>query len=284
MIKKKVKNILKSLGLEIRRIGNDKFENVKSSKVPMYHRNLKKKHIDFVIDKKVAGVDLVRLDGFEFNIKTDEEYYILNEVFYEDCYNLTLPSNSVFFDIGLNVGITSIYFARKVEVNAIYSFEPVLETFDDAKINIGLNNDAKSKTTIFNFGLGRDTKKVNFNYNPEFKGSVGVIKSHNIESSGDKNQVVEVDIVNATECLEPLIQKHKDETKILKIDCEGGEFEIIQNLFESQLINQFQIILVEWHQRSPKSIINQLKKSNFAIHEKSVSSALGMIYAFKING
>lgn len=280
MLKKVIKNFLANFDLEIRTKTSDAKEN---SDFNRYRDKLISTYPDITISKKESGSEYVEIDDMNFNINTLEEYYILCEVLIDKCYDLYIPSKAVVFDVGMNVGITTIYFAQKLNVTKIYGFEPVFETFSDAKRNIDLNVAAKQKSIMFNFGLGSINEIQRFHFDPNFKGSVGKVDSINIDRSSDKTKIIKVNIANATETLSPLLEKHKGELKILKLDCEGGEFDIIKDLSDTKLIRSFDVLIIEWHQQNPISIINSLLDNYFVIREQSDSNALGMIYAFNLH-
>ena len=54
----------------------------------------------------------VEIDNFQFFINSWEEMLILNEIFIEGIYNISFNEDFTLFDIGLNVGFTSLFFAE----------------------------------------------------------------------------------------------------------------------------------------------------------------------------
>src|SRR5215207_7496702 len=59
---------------------------------------------------------LLQINELKFKLDAFDELYILNEIFVEGCYNLdTKEQQCVLVDIGMNVGICSLYFAQRPE-------------------------------------------------------------------------------------------------------------------------------------------------------------------------
>jgi len=77
---------------------------------------------------------LIKIDNAEFKINDEEELFILTEVFLEGTYNLISPTNKkiALIDIGMNVGVTSLFYASQEKVEKVFSFEPFTPTFNMA--------------------------------------------------------------------------------------------------------------------------------------------------------
>ncbi len=67
----------------------------------------------------------------------------------------------------------------------------------------------------------------------------------------------------------------------LKIDCEGAEYEIIPDLDNAGLLNDADVIIMEWHGKSNQSLIDILVKNIFCIYTHNKFSTIGLIIAFK---
>ena len=222
----------------------------------------------------------VEIDNFQFFINSWEEMLILNEIFIEGIYNISFNEDFTLFDIGLNVGFTSLFFAEKENCINTFSFEPFKRTVDFANKNFAINSFSK-KINAYNFGLGSVDKTLEIDYNENFKGSMGLNGLANyIQDSNDfiKTQLHIKDISKFIE-----ENKHLFAKKVIaKIDCEGSEYEIFTQLDKNSQIDTFDYYLIEWHIKGPESIINILKKHNYKILSFNESANdIGMIYAFK---
>ena len=125
----------------------------------------------------------------------------------------------VIFDIGGNIGITSVYLASLFPEAQIYTFEPLKENFEILKKNTSQFNNIE----VFNFGLGakNGSFKVYLSNNPENFGGVSLYPDPigNIPESSD---VCKVKNIN------DIVKKHNIEIiDLIKIDTEGAEYDIL---------------------------------------------------------
>jgi len=73
-----------------------------------------------------------------------------------------------------------------------------------------------------------------------------------------------------------------DEKIILKIDCEGSEYEILERLNDTGLLPRFDVIMIEWHIKGTAPLRKILHDNNFDILSMGEHNMnIGMMYAFK---
>lgn len=130
----------------------------------------------------------------------------------------------VIFDVGANIGVYSFLLSKKYPYAKIYSFEPVLENFNNLVKNIEANN---LKNVIpYNFGFYKEEKimelgiPVSDEKDPRGKGNFRIFdyKEELINKVSVKLKVLD-DFVS---------QNNITEIDILKIDVEGAE----RNIFD----------------------------------------------------
>ncbi|GHV16875.1 hypothetical protein AGMMS49938_17260 [Fibrobacterales bacterium] len=185
-------------------------------------------------------------------------------------------------DIGMNIGLASLYLARKEFIKKVYSFEPFEPIFIQAKNNINNNPQISSKIEIFNFGLSDENKTIEVFFNSNLPGQMSSV---NDRFSIDKNLPKQSAILKkASEIIIPIFAKHKEKI-MLKIDCEGGEREILPDLQSSGLLKQVSVIIMEYHDNYYKPLVELLKESGFQtkIYNQNYMEKVGMIYAEKLN-
>lgn len=156
--------------------------------------------------------------------------YVIPEAIYGDEYktkDITFSPGDVVVDIGANVGSVSIMLAKKFPFIKVYSYEAHPINYKNLLKNIEAN-DVKN-IMAFNYAVYSDDGYL-------------LEMNLNIDNTGASNSFVNVEmypnlyktehshIEVPTISLDTIISSH-DITKIkfLKIDCEGAEFEIIEN-------------------------------------------------------
>jgi FkbM family methyltransferase len=139
-----------------------------------------------------------------------------------DVSNIDFKEGDVVIDIGGNVGIISIFLAKKFPFLKIYAFEPVKENFENFKRNIRLNKIPDGIISVENLAVTKDARTVNLNIDMTNSGGSNLYVAKEVDSfqSGDVQSVT----------LEDIFEKFALKScKLLKIDCEGSEYEILYN-------------------------------------------------------
>lgn len=197
-------------------------------------------------------------------------FYELNIVFSEyflDYYS-DFPidfNNRVIIDIGANSGDTALYFALKG--SKVYAFEPVKDYYEMALKNFELNPKLSENIKIYNIGVSYKKGKINIDSMQSTSEYI------NDETS------YEVDIISLENIMD------KVEIDLLKMDCEGCEFEIIENTD----LSSFNEIIFEYHSKiagkNHENLIKKLSNEGFIIKTSSVFNhnldELGLIHAYK---
>ncbi len=235
---------------------------------------------DFKINE-VENYLEISFKNLVFYIESKEEFLILKEIFIEKEYNFIVNEDCVLIDIGTNVGMASIFFSQFDFIHKIYAFEPVKDTFEIANKNFKANKISKI-VEFYNFGLGKEVRDEQFLFRRQAKGNSG-IRGKLSYSFKNRNDIEfrTVNIKNATKTLSPIIAENKSSKIVIKMDCEGAEYEILNDLNENNILGQIAIIILEWHDYGPTTIENYLKNNNFTTFSRNLGTNSGMIYAVK---
>lgn len=226
---------------------------------------------------------IVEVNGLKFKVASLSNMAVLYEIFIQKIYDITcLNDNLVVLDIGMNVGVASHYFAGMPNVKTVYGFEPFPETFEEATFNANLNAHLGLNIIQYNKGVSDTTCTKTI---PLFdSGSLSASTTTQENTFGKiAGQFINVDLVAATSVLSEIIEKHPDSHFMLKIDCEGEEYAIFESLLTSNLLDNVDCILVEWHEKGPDPIMQCLQAKGFQYHHiPNETLNCGMIYAFKM--
>jgi len=157
--------------------------------------------------------------------------YSVFEIFDEHIYdNIDVYGRDV-VDIGANVGDSSIYFALK-GARKVVGVEPLPNVYAQAIENVKLNH-LEGKIFLINAALGSKSGKIKVPCNTSTFTS-------NVFSTLRTNGECEVPIVTLSEVMEQITEPY-----LLKMDCEGCEFDVILNDYEH--VRMFEKLNVEHH-------------------------------------
>lgn len=226
---------------------------------------------------------VLTMNGVNMHIQNMEDFQIVDEVHVLNTYNFRTPSRCCVIDIGMNVGFSSLYFARRDNVEQVHSFEPFTAPYQRALENISLNPDIAGKIHPHNFGLAGQNATMTVAYNEDT--TIGT----SIHGNGGENSAT-IEIKRASEVLRSIIDDAKDAglAVVIKMDCEGSEFEIFEDLATSGLLADVHIFMIEWHkwwsaQKTDETLIKHLQDFAFDVFNKTQlhDPFAGMIYAAK---
>jgi FkbM family methyltransferase len=152
----------------------------------------------------------------------------IREIITENEYKLNKfkgLKNKVLFDIGANCGIATIVMAKLNPESVIYSFEPHKQTYNLLCENVRLNNLTNVKT--YNVAVMSENKEVEMMLNNIMSGANTLVSNEN----NFKNVYYNTSVTNVTAIsFDNFIKDNNiDNVYLLKIDCEGGEYDILYN-------------------------------------------------------
>ena len=216
------------------------------------------------------------INGIKIKQKYHTDFDFVPEVFYYNAYFLEMgEEDSIVIDIGMNIGIASLYFAAKKEVRAVYGFEPFVDTYNQAIDNFKLNKDDIScKIHTFNYGLSDKDEEVDIALNADESGYRNVFTPASSENS------ISIVLKNAGVVIEEIINENQGKKVILKCDTEGSEYNIVNSIVENGCIDKIDAVLMEYHGGADK-LIKILKENSFKVLIHGPQNALGMLYAIK---
>ena len=246
----------------------------------VFIQNIAQKYQDLQVSDFREGV-LMAFNGLKIYVESYEELFILDEVFVQNDYNFLTDEKMIVMDIGANIGISCLFFSQLNCVEKIYAYEPVGATFDQAVLNLELNKEISKVVQLNNFGLGKNNRDVVFLFDRNVKGNTGSRGA--LSTSFNSEHVVEtkVQIKNVAEQINIVVAANPSAKIVLKMDCEGGEYEIFESLAESGMIAKIDYLMMEWHDKGADVLEEVLIKNGFICFSKRLAFNSGMIYAVK---
>lgn len=236
-----------------------------------------------------SGNEIVaKSSSFSVAVENEDELFILAEVLATGMYNLLSASrDAIVLDVGMNVGIASLHFASKPWVREVWSYEPVPETYSRALRNLERNPELAAKIKPHNYGLSDKAGHLTFDFSPLWRGGAGI---HGMPGEGRKYYKISpshvtsvtVQVRGAAEVVRAIRQAYPRAQVIMKLDCEGSEYAILEDLGRAGLLTQFDAFLIEWHQRGCRDIERLLTNAGFLIVSLNPHAPAGMLYACRV--
>ena len=157
--------------------------------------------------------------------------------------DIVMNEGDVVIDIGGNVGIASIYLARKFPFIKIYAFEPNKQNYDNFVDNIKLNSISKDIITVENKAVTKDGRTVDLQTSAWNSGGAFI---SDISGSMVPGYKMENAKVHSTTLFEIFDKYSIDKVKLLKMDCEGSEYEILYNT-SPEVLKKIEHLRAELH-------------------------------------
>ena len=221
------------------------------------------------------------VEDITFEIETHEDLFIMSEVFYDGDYNFSCSKPYVVMDIGMNIGITSLFFARKPEVLSVYAYEPVEPTRRQAQKNLAGNLPWSGKITSHPYGLSDRNSTQEIAYTYEWKGSLGVNELSDFKKQAADIGRITIELKDVAPEVKKIKANHPGSPLVIKIDCEGSEYAIINRLAEENMLREASVFMIEWHKDGPEYLSSLLAERGFTLLSRTpFTRSIGMLYAF----
>ena len=182
-----------------------------------------------------------------------------------------IKENDTIIDVGGHIGLFMLFCEQFCHKGKIYCFEPASDNYKIFLDNTKLNN---FKNVIpFNIAVSKQDGKIPLYLNDDTSGhSIFLKNSNSIQVDSITLQKI-FDLNNIEKC------------NLLKLDCEGSEYEIIDSLPESYF-SMIDKMIIEYHfaEKYPKLLTNLIKKlerTSFSVDVKKLSGDMGLIFAIK---
>ena len=237
------------------------FQTLKTIKAGQYPLRLTKKNKTFEIKNKFE-LSLI-LKNLDQKITFEDGYMIIKnnskklkfkhyetielDIFLQDYYSKLPVKNKILIDVGGNVGDSSLLYSS-LGAKKVIMLEPQPKFFEFAIENIKSNE--YSNIQLINAGLSNASGYFKINYEKSDK-----------TFAFQEDDIHGIQIPKTT--LEEIISKIPDSNLVLKLDCEGCEYEVLLDSLDD-VLKKFDYILLEFHSGF-QNISNRLKNLGFNV-------------------
>jgi len=215
---------------------------------------------NYKIFYRACSSDMVLIYEILLKSKFKREYYFPGEI-----------KPNIIFDIGSNIGITSIYLASIYPNATIYSFEPLGENFEILKKNTSSIKNIK----VFNIGLG--SKNGSFKvFLSDDKNNHGGVSFYSEVEGNALESYTDCEVRNINDFIS---ENNIDSVDLIKIDTEGAEYDILTT-YKKDYLDKTSWITGELHGNRDFELLNFLNNLGFSISlHKNIHNRLFMFNA-----
>ena len=165
-------------------------------------------------------VSLKFKDGYQIKVYDFMSFYIYSEIFIDKCYDVDLKTETpIIVDIGANTGFFALRMKQLYPQSRIICFEPYPPCIDQLKETIKINN--LKNVDIKTVAVSDKTGKSKLYIHPTNIGG------HSIFSENVSTNYVEIESITLSEVLNMI---KPGACNLIKLDCEGAEYPIIQSM------------------------------------------------------
>ena len=232
---------------------------------PLIYLNIIKR--DFVILKTNSGLKMkMRVKSTDLMQLTT--IWLTREY---EAPGFEIKDTDTIIDVGGHIGLFMLFCEQFCHKGKIYCFEPASDNYKIFLDNTKMNN--FKNVFPFNIAVSKQDGKIPLYLNDDTSGhSIFLKNSNSIQVDSITLQKI-FDLNNIEKC------------NLLKLDCEGSEYEIIDSLPESYF-SMIDKMIIEYHfaEKYPKLLTNLIKKlerTSFSVDVKKLSGDMGLIFAIK---
>lgn len=171
----------------------------------------------------------------------------------------TLKPDSVFVDVGANIGIYTLIASSKIRKGRIYSFEPIPAVQNTLYQNIRINH-LEDKVTVVNKVVSDKTGQERF--------VIHDISEYSHISSNQGSKSILIDSVKLDDFCK---NQRIDHIDIIKIDVEGAELKVLKGMENALKMGKVRFLIAELNSRNSSyggnsnQVIDYLKKFKYSI-------------------
>lgn len=222
-------------------------------------------------ETKVKRADLE--DGpFFYREGTSDEVFLQQVLTGRSDYTFPKMDASNILDIGANIGAVSILLSRLYPKAMIFAYEPDAMNFE----LLSRNTANRDNIQIYNVALGDLTAMRRLYASDNSKNSGGFSF---FDAGVSKHSSKVVQCIKASDALK---SNGLTQVDIIKIDCEGAEYEIIKDLYFYFPLHATKCIVGELHGKDDWKVLNYLSDGFDIAVQKNLGSRVFPFHARRI--
>ena len=168
-------------------------------------------------------------------------------------FDIELKPHSIIFDVGGYEGSFTTRLLDKNSKSFFYIFEPIYKYYKSIKKKF----ENVDNVSVFPFGLSDENKTIPLELNFDRTSHNGVL---DIDSN--------YELSNLKSISDFVIEKKIEQIDLLKLNVEGAEYEILDNLISTNLMDKVKTLLIQFHLNQSKDYLKykSLKKKILKTH------------------
>ena len=178
-----------------------------------------------------------------------------------------LRENDVFFDIGANIGVYSLYAAsKKINNSKIYSFEPEYSNLNELKFNV-LNNGFTNNINIFSIAFG-DFSHISFLQINDITPGAAL---HSLGGSNDSLSSISEGVFMMK--IDEFCNQQNIIPNLIKVDIDGNEDKFLNGASNLLQNKNLRSIIIELDDKQIRDkCISIIKKNGFDLIDNYTSN------------
>lgn len=182
----------------------------------------------------------------DFRKSLDRRRFFSDGAAYLRCERHEIGENDVVFDVGGGKGRLTGYIMNHCSPKRIHVFEPVDDLYSELDRKFG----GEEKVFLHGYGLGDGEGEKE-------------IEVNDIYSSIHRDTTLNSQKIEVKDAGEIVKKLDEEEIKLIDINVEGSEYEILESLIESGAVKSIENIQVQFHK-----LVENAEKKRREIHER----------------
>jgi FkbM family methyltransferase len=193
-------------------------------------------------------------NNLHFQVSNDLEIYRVESMLEKEAETIawikawSKESNQIYFDIGANIGIYSLFACYCSGSNAVFSFEPVASNFIALQQNINCNN--FKNIHPFNISISDHSKMTSLFLSDDRVGNSGAQVNTPINELGEEFAPKSIEKVLCLSVDDLVSRFNFPVPNFIKIDVDGHEQEIINGMEKTIKNKNIKSILIEFNNKN----------------------------------